>query len=53
MVDDIAGQLNLFDTLAEDEKPIELIEPEVVTVPKNSRKKNPTLVEQFKDIPTR
>lgn len=29
-VDDMAGQRSLFENLAEDEKPIELIEPEVV-----------------------
>ena len=52
-VDDVAGQLNLFDNLIEDEKPVELIEPEVVPSPKKSRKKKPTLAEQFKDIPTR
>lgn len=32
---------------------MELIEPEVVPVPKRMRKKKPTLEEQFKDIPTR
>lgn len=52
-MDDVAGQLNLFDNLPEDEKPVELIEPEVVPAPKKSRKKKPTLAEQFKDIPTR
>lgn len=50
---DVAGQLNLFDTPGEDEKPVELIEPEVIPAPKKSRKKKPTLAEQFKDIPTR
>lgn len=50
---DVAGQLNLFDTPQEDEKPVELIEPEVIPAPKKSRKKKPTLAEQFKDIPTR
>jgi len=28
-VDDVAGQLNLFDNLPEDEKPVELIEPQL------------------------
>lgn len=51
--DDIAGQLSLFDTPSEEEKPIELIEPEIVEQPKKSRRKKPTLKEQFKDIPTR
>ena len=32
---------------------MELIEPEVIPAPKKSRKKKPTLAEQFKDIPTR
>jgi hypothetical protein len=32
---------------------VELIEPEVVAAQKKSRKKKPTLAEQFKDIPTR
>lgn len=52
-MDDVAGQLNLFENLIEDEKPVELIEPEVVPAPKKSRKKKPTLAEQFKNIPTR
>lgn len=50
---DVAGQLNLFESLPEEEKPVELIEPEVIPAPKKSRKKKPTLAEQFKDIPTR
>ena len=51
---DVAGQLNLFDGLAEEEdKTAELIEPEVVPAPRKTRKKKPTLEEQFKDIPTR
>ncbi len=50
---DIDGQLSLFEHLTEDEKATELIEPEIVTVQKKSRKKKPTLKEQFKDIPTR
>jgi transposase len=52
-MNDVAGQLTLFDNLIEDEKPVELIEPEVLPAPKKSRKKKPTLAEQFKDIPTR
>lgn len=32
---------------------MELIEPEVVPIPRKTRKKKPTLEEQFKDIPTR
>ena len=50
--DDIAGQLSLFGETMEDEKPVEIIEPEIVPT-KNSRKKKPTLAEQFKNIPTR
>lgn len=42
---DVAGQLNLFDAPGEDEKPVELIEPEVMPAPKKSRKKKPTLAE--------
>lgn len=52
-IDDLSGQLSLFDTPSENEKPVELIEPEIVEQPKKSRKKKPTLTEQFKDIPTR
>lgn len=51
--DDLAGQLSLFDSPSEEEKPVELIEPEIVEQPKKSRRKKPTLKEQFKDIPTR
>ena len=51
--DVIAGQLSLFDTPAEEEKPVELIKPETVEKPRKSRRKKPTLKEQFKDIPTR
>lgn len=51
--DDLAGQLNLFGDLPEEEKPIEPIEPEIVEVPKKTRRKKPALEEQFKDIPTR
>ena len=52
-VDDIAGQMSLFENLPEDEKTLELIEPEFVEQPKKPRKKKPTLAEQFGDIPTR
>ena len=51
--DDIAGQMSLFEVFQEEEKTLELIEPEVVEQPKKSRKKKPTLEEQFKNIPTR
>lgn len=51
--DGLAGQLNLFGDLPEEEKPIEPIEPEIVEVSKKTRRKKPTLEEQFKDIPTR
>ena len=50
---DVAGQLNLFESLPEEEEPVELIEPEVIPAPKKSRKKKPTLAEQFGGIPTR
>ena len=49
----VEGQLNLFDDLEEDEKPVELIDPGIVPLEKRFRKKKPTLKEQFKDIPTR
>lgn len=52
-INDVAGQLSLFEELPEEEKPVELIEPEVVEQPRKSRKKKPTLNKQFKDIPTR
>ena len=52
-MEDVAGQLNLFETLPEEEKPVELIEPEVVELPKKPRKKKPTLDKQFEGIPTR
>lgn len=51
--DNFPGQMGLFDN--EEDKPLELIEPEVIeteTVTK-TRKKKPTLKEQFCDIPTR
>lgn len=47
----IPGQMRLFD--GEEEKPLELIEPEVVSLPKKPRKKKPTLKEQFENLPTR
>ena len=52
-IDDIAGQMSLFENLPEEENPVKLIEPEIVEQPKKFRKKKPTLAEQFKDIPTR
>ena len=51
--DELNGQLNLFEELPEDEVPIEIIEPEIVSISKKTRKKKPTLEEQFKGIPTR
>jgi hypothetical protein len=51
--DSIDGQLNLFGDADEFEKPVELIEPEVIEVSKKTRKKKPTLEEQFAGIPTR
>ncbi len=51
--DDIAGQMSLFGNQPEEEKPVELIEPEVVEPSKKPRKKKPTLAEQFENIPTR
>lgn len=47
------GQLNMFDESPEEEPPVEFIEPEIIPVTKKSRKKKPTLEEQFRDIPTR
>lgn len=47
----IPGQMGLFD--GEEEKPLELIEPEVVSLPKKPRKKKPTLKEQFENLPTK
>lgn len=52
-IDDFEGQLSLFDGIDEFEKPVELIEPEIIEIPKHTRKKKPTLETQFKDIPTR
>lgn len=45
----VPGQMNLFDK--EEEKPAEIIEPEIVTVTKKPRKKKPTLQEQFENLP--
>ena len=50
-IDGVEGQLNLFDNLSDEEKEVELIEPEVIEQPKKSRRKKPTLQEQFKDFP--
>ena len=44
------GQIDLFGS--EDEKPLEIIEPEIVSLPVKSRKKKPTLKEQFENLPT-
>lgn len=33
-IEDISGQLSLFDETAEEEKPVELIDPEIVEIPK-------------------
>lgn len=54
-IEDISGQLSLFDETAEEEKPVELIDPEIIEIPKQKkpRKAKPTLLEQFKNIPTR
>ena len=49
------GQMSLpfLAETPEEEKPVELIEPEVVELPKKPRKAKPSLKEQFKDIPVR
>ena len=49
--DPYPGQMRLFDS--EEDKPLELIEPEIVVLPKRPRRKKPTLEEQFGNIPTR
>ncbi len=49
--DPFPGQMGLFDARAE--KPLELIEPEVVSLPKKPRKKKPALKEQFENLPIR
>lgn len=46
------GQLSLFE-FQEEENTVEFIEPEIIEMPKKSRKKKPSLKEQFKDIPVR
>lgn len=46
------GQLSLFDNLEEPEIPTEVIEAEEITIKTHSRKKKPTLAEQFKDLPS-
>ena len=45
------GQMGLFDS--EEDNPLELIEPEIVSLPKKPQKKKPTLKEQFENLPTR
>ena len=52
-IDAFEGQLSLFDEMDEFDKPIELIEPEIIEIQKHTRKKKPSLEKQFKDIPTR
>ena len=49
------GQMSLpfLAELPEEEKPVELIEPEIVELPKKTRKAKPSIKEQFKDIPVR
>ena len=49
------GQMFLpfFPETPEEEKQLELIEPEVVELPKRTRKEKPSIKEQFKDIPVR
>lgn len=49
--DSIPGQMSLFDD--EDEKTLEVIEPEVIELPKKPRRKRPTLKEQFENLPTK
>lgn len=51
-IQDFPGQLSLFDE-AEDEKPVELIEPETVEIKSHKRRKKPSLAEQFQYIETR
>lgn len=51
---DIDGQLNLFGEMPEEEAPVELIEPEIISIAsKKTRKSKVTLEEQFKNLPTR
>lgn len=47
----IPGQMDIFGSEAD--KPVELIEPEVVEITKKTRKKKPTIKEQFENIPVR
>lgn len=50
----IDGQLNLFGEMPEEEKPVELIEPEVISMAtKKPRKNKVTLEKQFEHLPTR
>ena len=50
----VEGQLSLFDDPShEPEKPVETIEPEIVPAPEKTRKRKPSLKEQFRDVPTR
>lgn len=49
--DPFPGQMGLFGP--EEEKATEIIEPEIVPLPQKSRKKKPTLKEQFENIPTK
>ena len=46
--DDVAGQLSLFESLPEEEKPVELIEPEIVELPRKPRKRNQLLRSSLK-----
>lgn len=50
---DTEGQMSLFGRIPEEEKPVELIEPEIVSLPKKPRKAKPSLEKQFQGIPTR
>ncbi len=49
----IEGQLSLFDTKEEEEKPTEIITPEVVSTKETPRRKKRSLKEQFENIPVR
>ena len=53
--DQLNGQLNLFDAPVNDEKPAEMIEPEVISVKGYTRERKPkaTYDEIFADLPTR
>ncbi len=50
--DIIDGQISIFEYLDEPEPPVEFIEQEDITVKPHTRKKKPTLAEQFKDLPS-